>query len=143
MQYKNLGTSGLKVSLAGLGCNNFGMAIDAAATATVVGAALDEGINFFDTADIYGGGESEEFLGKALGDRRQEAVDEDLERAGHVVDADLVDRCWRPPEPHVRSPPRPRLRAALLASGRTRAQSPTRRRVRRRRGRHQKVLADV
>ena len=74
MEYRNLGRSGLKVSLNGLGCNNFGMLIDEKQTAAVVGAALDEGINFFDTADIYGGGKSEEFLGRALGSRRQEAV---------------------------------------------------------------------
>ena len=74
MEYRNLGPSGLKVSLTGLGCNNFGMTIDESATEAVVGAALDEGINFFDTADIYGGGKSEQFLGRALGSRRQEAV---------------------------------------------------------------------
>ncbi len=74
MEYRNLGNSGLKVSLAGVGCNNFGMTVDEAATATVVDAALDEGINFFDSADIYGGGKSEEFLGSALKKRRHEAV---------------------------------------------------------------------
>ena len=55
MEYRNLGKSGLKVSLAGLGCNNFGMRIDEAQSAAVVHRALDEGITFFDTADIYGG----------------------------------------------------------------------------------------
>jgi len=60
----------LEVSLAGLGCNNFGWRIDADATAAVVDAALESGINFFDTADIYGGGQSEEFLGRALKGRR-------------------------------------------------------------------------
>lgn len=58
----------------GLGCNNFGMRIDAAATERVVHAALDTGINFFDTADIYGATKSEEFLGQALGQRRQRAI---------------------------------------------------------------------
>src|SRR5499427_6166191 len=64
----------LEVSVVGLGCNNFGWRIDAAATAKVIDAALDSGVNFFDTADIYGGGKSEEFLGKALGSRRQQIV---------------------------------------------------------------------
>jgi aryl-alcohol dehydrogenase-like predicted oxidoreductase len=62
----------LEVSVVGLGCNNFGSRIDAAATQEVVRAALDTGINFFDTADVYGKGQSEEFLGRALGlDRNQ------------------------------------------------------------------------
>jgi len=74
MQMRRLGTSGLKVSEVGLGCNNFGMRIDQAATKAVVDAALEAGINFFDTADIYGGTRSEEFLGKALGKRRGEVV---------------------------------------------------------------------
>jgi aryl-alcohol dehydrogenase-like predicted oxidoreductase len=64
----------LEVSVAGLGCNNFGMRIDEGASKRVVDAALDVGVNHFDTADIYGGGASEEFLGRALGDRRSEAV---------------------------------------------------------------------
>lgn len=58
---------GLEVSAVGLGCNNFGMRIDEAQTKEVVYAALAAGINFFDTADIYGGTKSEEFLGRALG----------------------------------------------------------------------------
>jgi aryl-alcohol dehydrogenase-like predicted oxidoreductase len=75
MDYRNLGRSGLQVSVAGLGCNNFGMRIDADQTKAVVHRALDEGITFFDTADIYGGrGVSEEMLGKALGNRRNEIV---------------------------------------------------------------------
>jgi len=64
----------LTVSVIGLGCNNFGGRIDAAATTAVVHAALDAGITFFDTADIYGGTRSEEYLGRALGERRHEAV---------------------------------------------------------------------
>ena len=69
MEYRNLGPTGLKVSVVGIGCNNFGMRIDAAATRDVVDAALDNGINFFDTADVYGGSKSEEFLGKAIKDK--------------------------------------------------------------------------
>ena len=72
MTYRHLGDSGLMVSTVGLGCNNFGMRIDAAATERVVGAALDYGITMFDTSDSYG--DSEVFLGKALGARRDEIV---------------------------------------------------------------------
>jgi len=64
----------LEVSVVGLGCNNFGWRIDAAGTAKVVDAALESGINFFDTADIYATGKSEEFLGRALGTRRKQIV---------------------------------------------------------------------
>ncbi|HET9831641.1 MAG TPA: aldo/keto reductase [Vicinamibacterales bacterium] len=64
----------LSVSVVGLGCNNFGMTIDERQSAEVVAAALDGGINFFDTADMYGGSDSEHFLGKALAKRRNDAV---------------------------------------------------------------------
>jgi aryl-alcohol dehydrogenase-like predicted oxidoreductase len=74
MQYRRLGTSGLKVSEIGLGCNNFGMRIDEAQTAAVVEAALASGITFFDTADVYGGTKSEVMLGRALGSKRQDIV---------------------------------------------------------------------
>lgn len=74
MRYTNVGTSGLKVSEVGLGCNNFGMRIDEPAAHKVVGAALDAGVTFFDTADMYGGGRSEEMLGRALGARRDDVV---------------------------------------------------------------------
>jgi aryl-alcohol dehydrogenase-like predicted oxidoreductase len=74
MEYKPLGRSGLQVSAVGLGCNNFGMRIDKDQTAAVVNKALELGVNFFDTANIYGGTRSEEFLGAALGDRRRDVV---------------------------------------------------------------------
>lgn len=64
----------LEVSVTGLGCNNFGWRIDQAASQRAVDAALDAGINFFDTADVYDQGHSEEFLGRALNGRRQRAV---------------------------------------------------------------------
>jgi aryl-alcohol dehydrogenase-like predicted oxidoreductase len=64
----------LKVRRCGLGTNNFGVRIDQAQTTAVVDAALEAGINFFDTADLYGGGKSEEFLGKALSTRRDDVV---------------------------------------------------------------------
>ena len=72
MHFRPLGS--VRVSVVGLGCNNFGMRIDDAATDRVVAAALDAGINFFDTADIYGATKSEEFLGRALKGRRQQAI---------------------------------------------------------------------
>lgn len=74
MTHRRLGRSGLLVSTVGVGCNNFGTRIDAAASARVVHAALDHGINLFDTADIYGAGKSEEMLGAALKGRRDEAI---------------------------------------------------------------------
>ncbi len=72
MEYRKLGS--LQVSLVGIGCNNFGWRTDAQGTASVVDTALDAGINFFDTADVYGSGESEEFLGKALKGRRGRVI---------------------------------------------------------------------
>src|SRR6185369_4726713 len=72
METRRIGS--LTVSLVGLGCNNFGGRLDADATARVVHAVLDTGINFLDTADIYGGTKSEEFLGKALAGRRDRVV---------------------------------------------------------------------
>ena len=64
----------LDVSVVGLGCNNFGMRIGEEETRAVVSAALDAGITYFDTADVYGQTRSEEFLGAALQGRRDEAV---------------------------------------------------------------------
>ncbi len=72
MEKRRIGS--LEVSVVGLGCNNFGRKLDAVQTARVVEAALDAGITFFDTADIYGGTQSEVFLGRALGARRSDAV---------------------------------------------------------------------
>ena len=64
----------LEVTVAGLGCNNFGGRMDEARTKAVVDACFDAGVNNFDTAESYGGGKSEEFLGRALGNRRGDAV---------------------------------------------------------------------
>ena len=74
MDTRVLGGDGPSVSVVGLGCNNFGMRIDESAARDVVHAALDEGVTHFDTAEMYGGGHSEEFLGRALGSRRDEVV---------------------------------------------------------------------
>jgi len=72
MEHRSLGV--LDVSVVGLGCNNFGMRIDADQTARVVHAAIDAGINYFDTAESYGKGMSEEYLGRALGARRGDVL---------------------------------------------------------------------
>ncbi len=72
MRRRRIGS--LEVSVVGLGCNNFGGRIDEPRSHAVVHAALDAGITFFDTADIYGGTESERFLGRALGDARDRIV---------------------------------------------------------------------
>jgi len=75
MRYRSLGDSGLMVSVAGLGCNNFGRRLDLAGTRAVVDAAIDAGITLLDTADIYGhGGASEELLGEVLAGRRDQVV---------------------------------------------------------------------
>ena len=75
MQFRNLGKSGLKVSLVGLGCNNFGARIDLEASRKVLDKALDAGITFFDTSDSYGKrGGSETILGKILGPRRKDVM---------------------------------------------------------------------
>jgi aryl-alcohol dehydrogenase-like predicted oxidoreductase len=75
MEYRDIGTSDLKVSVVGLGCNNFGARMDLAAARTLVHHAIDRGINHFDTADIYGPrGKSEEILGEILGGKRKEVV---------------------------------------------------------------------
>ena len=73
---RRLGNSGLSVSLAGLGCNMLGATVPAEDVPALIGAALDAGITFFDTADVYGNpaGASEELLGAALGSRRADVV---------------------------------------------------------------------
>jgi aryl-alcohol dehydrogenase-like predicted oxidoreductase len=75
MEYNYLGHSGLQVSEVGLGCMNFGMANTEPESAEIVHKAIELGVNFFDTADVYGErGKSEEWLGRALGSRRPEVV---------------------------------------------------------------------
>jgi aryl-alcohol dehydrogenase-like predicted oxidoreductase len=75
MILRNLGKSGLRVSLVGLGCNNFGQRMDLESSRAVIHKALDCGITLFDTADVYGGrGGSETVLGQVLGDRRKDIV---------------------------------------------------------------------
>ncbi|PYM09070.1 MAG: aldo/keto reductase [Verrucomicrobia bacterium] len=72
MQTRKIGSLG--VSVVGLGCNNFGWRIDADASAKVIDAGIESGITFLDTADRYGKGESEDFLGRALGSRRDQII---------------------------------------------------------------------
>jgi aryl-alcohol dehydrogenase-like predicted oxidoreductase len=75
VEHRELGHSGIRVSVVGLGCNNFGGRLDLEATRRVVDAALDAGVDFLDTADIYGNlGDSERFLGELLAGRRDRVV---------------------------------------------------------------------
>jgi aryl-alcohol dehydrogenase-like predicted oxidoreductase len=95
METRQIGS--FTVSVVGLGCNNFGRRLDAGGTASVVHAAVDAGITFFDTADIYGGTKSEEFLGRALGRRRGQVViatkfGMEVDAARHGAKPDYVRR---------------------------------------------------
>lgn len=74
MRYRQLGSSGLRVSVLGIGCNNFGTRSTLEEARAVVDAALEEGVTLFDTAPVYGSGSSEEMLGQALRGRRDSAV---------------------------------------------------------------------
>lgn len=74
MEIRQLGKRGPDVSVVGLGCNNFGMKLDERQARKVVDAAIHEGITHFDTAETYGGGSSETYLGKAIGARRDQVV---------------------------------------------------------------------
>ena len=74
MEYRNLGNSGVKVSEVGLGTDQFGLRVDEGTVKDIIGAALDNGINFIDTADIYGEGLAEQYLGAALEGHYHEVV---------------------------------------------------------------------
>jgi aryl-alcohol dehydrogenase-like predicted oxidoreductase len=74
LETRPVGGGVLQATVVGLGCNNFGRRMDSEGATRVVHAALEEGITFFDTADMYGSGQSEEMLGAALKGRREEAV---------------------------------------------------------------------
>jgi len=76
MKYKKLGHSDLEVSVVGVGCMMFGSMCDQDTTTAIINTALDQGVNFFDTANIYGAppGTSEQFVGKALGARRKDII---------------------------------------------------------------------
>ena len=89
----------LDVSVVGLGCNNFGMTIDADATRAVVDTAIEAGITYFDTAESYGQGQSEEFLGRALAGRRDQVLV--ASKWGFTASPDEGKRCGEPA--HVRA----------------------------------------
>ena len=72
MEKRQIGS--LSVTVVGIGCNNFASRIDENRTEEVVNAALEAGVNFFDTADMYGNGKSEELLGRYLGRRRSDVI---------------------------------------------------------------------
>lgn len=74
MEQRNIGNSGLRASLLGIGCNNFGPRLDLEATKKVVFRAMDLGVTFFDTADVYGMGQSESLLGQIFGDKRKDVI---------------------------------------------------------------------
>lgn len=74
MRYRQIGNSGLEVSVFGLGCTNFGVRLSDDEAAVIVHAAIDQGINLIDTANTYSAGKSEEAVGKALKGRRDEVV---------------------------------------------------------------------
>ena len=74
MEYRKLGNSGLDVSAIGLGTNNFGRRVDQAGTSHVLDQALEEGVTFIDTANIYGSGQSEEYIGKAIEGKRDQYI---------------------------------------------------------------------
>lgn len=74
MQYRRLGKSGLEVSVVGLGGNNFGPRADERTSAAVIRQAVDLGVNLIDTADIYGQGTSEEYVGRAVKGIRQQVL---------------------------------------------------------------------
>lgn len=74
MEYRRLGNSGLQVSVVGLGTNAFGSRADKETSIRVIHQALDSGINFIDTANVYTGGESEKIIGEAIADRRDQVV---------------------------------------------------------------------
>lgn len=74
VKYRQFGTTGLQVSILGLGTNQFGRVVDAAGVKAIIDRAQEQGVNFLDTAESYGNGASEELLGKALAGRRDEFI---------------------------------------------------------------------
>jgi aryl-alcohol dehydrogenase-like predicted oxidoreductase len=93
MEMRKIGS--IEVPVAGLGCNNFGMRMDLERTKAVIDAAIDAGVTHFDTAESYGNGKSEEFIGEALGNRRDQVVittkvgSGDPARVAEAIDASL------------------------------------------------------
>ena len=85
MERVRLGASTLEISRVGLGCNNFGRKLDLAGSRAVIDAAIDAGITFLDTADVYGSTESERFIGEVLAGRTDEVVV--ATKFGHPMEA--------------------------------------------------------
>ena len=77
MEYRKLGSSGLNVSVIGLGSNTFGVTADEAGSIEVIETAIENGVNYIDTADVYGVGSSETIVGKAIKGKRHEGWDLD------------------------------------------------------------------
>ena len=94
------GNDGLEVSLVGLGCNAFGNRIDEASTHRVVDAAIDSGINFMDTAESYGDGKSETFMGTGLKGKRNHILGKSQNKLGGGClrddQASVFEDRWRP-----------------------------------------------
>src|SRR6266545_4067650 len=74
MEYRQLGTSGLRISAIGLGCNPFGNEVDPPTAEAIVNQAIDLGVTYFDTADSYFDGRSEDYLGRALKGKRDKVI---------------------------------------------------------------------
>src|SRR5947209_14716955 len=94
MTYAHLGRSGLLVSRIALGTMNFGYTVDEPSSFAVMDAAIDAGINFFDTADVYGGPQSPD-MKKGYG-IAEETVGRWLERSGHRDDIVLATKVYQP-----------------------------------------------
>jgi aryl-alcohol dehydrogenase-like predicted oxidoreductase len=94
MTYAHLGRSGLMVSRIGLGTMNFGYTVDEPSSFAVMAAAIDAGINFFDTADVYGGPQSPD-MKKGYG-IAEETVGRWLQRSGHRDDIVLATKVYQP-----------------------------------------------
>jgi aryl-alcohol dehydrogenase-like predicted oxidoreductase len=91
VEYKSVGTSGLRVSVVGVGCNNFGGRTDVAASRLVIDRAIELGVTLFDTADIYAETKSESALGEILGKRRGSIILA-TKFAGKMAGTDNVNR---------------------------------------------------
>jgi len=74
MEYRQLGTSGLRISAVGLGCNPFGNEVNPEMAEAIVNQAIDLGVTYFDTADSYFEGRSEDYLGRALVGKRDKVI---------------------------------------------------------------------
>src|SRR4051794_15733098 len=94
MTYAHLGRSGLMVSRIGLGTMNFGYTVDEPSSFAIMDAAIDAGINFFDTADVYGGPQSPD-MKKGYGIAEQ-TVGRWLQRSGHRDDIVLATKVYQP-----------------------------------------------